>query len=123
MKRVFIFSNWTLFADAIASLLSPQPGLDVLGWETDPARALRRVGRIRPDVVIVTGSEPGSGPAPIVAEILQACPGTRVIEASTEANVLHVHGEGLQLVSDLKDLLDAIEQASTGGEPRRLPTS
>jgi DNA-binding NarL/FixJ family response regulator len=51
--RVYIVSQTSLFAQGIRSLLGAEPSVEILGVESDPARAVESARSLRPDVIIV----------------------------------------------------------------------
>ena len=53
MKRVFIYSNRTLFSSGIKNLLDAEPELAVIGWETDQEKAVERIQEMQPDAILV----------------------------------------------------------------------
>jgi len=131
MKRVFIFSNPSLFGQGLEGLLCRESELDVLGWETDLEKAIRRVKEIRPGVVILAGEEARTDSTAAVMQILKESRGTLVVEVDLESRILHVYGEGHRLVREVEALMDVIQypaacgtagldesgQAATGAEP------
>jgi len=115
MKRVFIFSNPSLFGQGIEGLLCQESGLDILGWETDLEKAVRRIKEIRPGVVILAGEEGTSDSATAVMRILKEGRGTLVVEVDLETHILHIYGEGRRLVREVKDLMDVIQYPAACG--------
>ena len=52
-SRVYIVSQTSLFAQGIRSLLGAEPSVEILGVESDPARAVESARSLQPDVIIV----------------------------------------------------------------------
>ena len=47
-SRVYIVSRTSLFAQGIRSLLGGEPSIEILGVESDPARAIESAGHSSP---------------------------------------------------------------------------
>ena len=52
-SRVYIVSQTSLFAQGIRSLLGGEPSIEILGVESDPARAIESARSLQPEVIIV----------------------------------------------------------------------
>jgi len=52
-SRVYILSRTSLFAQGIRSLLDDEPSIEILGVESDPARAIESARSLQPEVIIV----------------------------------------------------------------------
>ena len=115
MRRVFIFSNPSLFGQGLEGLLCQESELDVLGWETDLERVIRRVKEIRPGVVILAGEEARTDSATAVMRILKESRGTLVVEVDLGTRILHIYGEGHRLVREVEALMDVIQYPAACG--------
>ncbi|AOS61422.1 response regulator transcription factor [Actinoalloteichus hymeniacidonis] len=67
MIRVVLADDEQLTRDAVAALLSLEPDLDVVGQAADGVAALRLVGELSPDIVVLDVEMPGV-PGPDVVE-------------------------------------------------------
>jgi DNA-binding NarL/FixJ family response regulator len=52
-SRVYILSRTSLFAQGIRSLLGEEPSIEIVGVESDPARAIESTRSLQPEVIIV----------------------------------------------------------------------
>jgi len=59
--RVFVLSGPSLFGNGIEGLLCEEPGLEIVGRETDPGQAVRPIRESHPDVIILTDGEGRQG--------------------------------------------------------------
>ena len=83
--RIFIVFHHALFAQGIRSLLRGRRAIQVIGMESDPAKALEAVGSLRPEVTIVEESDAGIQ-SPTLAAILQRHPAGRVVALDLDDN-------------------------------------
>lgn len=110
--RVLLFSDRTLFARGIKDMLHQERNLQILGWETDPSRALQSIAQIHPDAVIVATWNAANEFAPAVMTVLRRDPAIKVVEVNLESNTLFIYGKELRVVREVKDLLEAIQQSA-----------
>jgi len=115
MKRVFIFSNPSLFGQGLEGLFWQESELDVLGWETDLEKAIRRLKEIRPGAVILAGEEARTNSTAAVMRILKESRGTLVVEVDLETRILHIYGEGHRLIREVEALMDVIQYPAACG--------
>jgi len=110
--RVFILASQPLFAQGVQTLLSGQPGIQVVGVETVGPEMMARVQAAAPEVVIVEarGEEQGR----LVALVLESIAGARVIGLSPEDNRIHIYYQQMRQGRRVEDLLEAIAKP---GEP------
>ena len=88
--RVFILTSQPLFAQGVQSLLSGQPGIEVVGVATVDPDVFAQVQAAAPDVVII---EAGSGgQSRLVAQVLESIPGAKVVGLTLEDNRIHTSG-------------------------------
>lgn len=110
--RVLIFSDQTLFARSVAHLLHQEQDLQILGWETEPDRALQSIAQAPPDVVILAGWNAGSRFAQATMAILRKNPTVKVVEVNLDSNMLLIYGKELRVVKEVRDLLEAIQESA-----------
>jgi DNA-binding NarL/FixJ family response regulator len=77
--KVLVVGGHQLLADSLAIALSADPGLEVMGSETDPERALTRIRRVRPDVVLLNNSLGGSDCAEVICRLRTEAPDLKII--------------------------------------------
>lgn len=124
--RVFILASQPLFAQGVQSLLSGQPGIEVVGVATPsapPSREgapvgpdmLAQVQAVVPDVVIVEarGEEQGR----LIAEVLEYTPGVKVIGLTLEDNRIFTYYQQMKQGRRVEDLLEAIREPLDWGSP------
>ena len=105
-SRVFILTSQSLFAQGVQSLLSGQPGIQVVGVATISPAVFAQVRAAAPDVVIIeaTGEEQGL----LVAQVLDSIPGVKVIGLSLDDNRIHIYYQQMKQGRRVEDLLEAI---------------
>ncbi len=109
MKHIFMLSSQLLFSRGVEDLLRQQAGLEIVGHETDAARALARIRDLKPDAVILDSKDLASSPSTIVALILREAPAAKVIALNLENDRISVYrGEQrtAQSVDDLRQVID-----------------
>jgi hypothetical protein len=105
--RIFIVFHHALFAQGIRSLLRGRRSLQVIGMESDPAKALEAVGSLRPEVTIVEESDAGTQ-SPTLAAILQRHPAGRVVALDLDHNFATVYDRHCVVTAQPADLVRAI---------------
>jgi DNA-binding NarL/FixJ family response regulator len=109
MRRVFILSSHALFSHGVESLLRQEPGLEIVGRETDVDRAIERIQELRPDVVIFDNNDPEADFRPVVMRILREGLGTKVIGLNLRDNTVCIYRGEQRVLKEVKDLVEAIE--------------
>jgi len=119
--QVLICEDQTLVRDGLRTILSLQPGLEVVGEAEDGERAVRQAIALRPDVVLMDIQMPVRNGVEATALITAACPGTRVIVLTTfdyEEYVLDAVKAGAvgYLLKDVPaaELIDTIRRVHAG---------
>ena len=119
--RVLVADDQELIRDGIASVLSVQESIEVVGCAADGAHAVALALELRPDVVLMDVRMPGTDGLAATAELRRRCPEVRVLILTTfddEAYVLDAvrQGAGGYLLKDLPaaDLAKAVRLAATG---------
>ncbi|MEU2198585.1 response regulator transcription factor [Isoptericola sp. NPDC019482] len=79
MIRVLLADDHELLRTGIASVLSSDPDLAVVGQCADGPTAVRECARLRPDVVLMDVEMPGGDGISATAALLAADPTTRVV--------------------------------------------
>ncbi len=106
--RVFILASRPLFAQGVESLLSGQPGIEVIGVAAFAPDTLARMQIAAPDVVIVEAKcEEQSF---LVAQVLESIPGAKVIGLSLEDNRIHTYYQRMKRGRRVEDLLETIRE-------------
>jgi len=114
MRRVFIYSSRSIFSQGIKQLLDEQPDLDIVGWETDPKTAIRRIEELAPDTILMVRKNECSELLPGVWCLLRAVAGkARIVELNAENNTVHVFWGEQCAISELGELVSLIEDSRT----------
>ena len=120
--RVLLADSHELFRQGLASLLSRQPGIEIVGEAIDGIEAYIMTGERKPDVLLIESRMRESEGLSTVMSIIEAYPATNVaILTSSEddsdvlaAGKLGIRGYLLKN-SSLEELVRAIEALAQGG--------
>jgi hypothetical protein len=114
--HVFILASRPLFAQGVESLLSNQPGIQVIGvvcfspgeGPLVDSDVLAQVREAAPDVVII---EAGSGGQSLLAaQVLESIPGAKVVALTLEDNRIHTYYQQMKHGRRVEDLLEAVRE-------------
>jgi DNA-binding NarL/FixJ family response regulator len=119
--RVLVVDDQQLIREGIASLLSIQPGITVVGMASDGREAVDKAIALEPDVVLMDVRMPECDGAQATGQIRRELPGCRVIMLSTFDDEEYVvqalrAGAAGYLLKDLpaRELADAVRLARSG---------
>ena len=120
--RVLIADDHPLFRDGMRGLLATQPDMEVVGEATTGEEAVRLVGELQPDVVLMDVKMPGGGGIEATRRLLAIDPGVRVLvvtmfeDDATVFTAMRAGARGYVLKDDDKDdVLGAIRTVGRGG--------
>jgi hypothetical protein len=105
-SRVFIVASQPLFAQGVQSLLSGQPGIQVVGVATVGPDVFVQLQDIAPDVVIIDTT--GEGQGRLVAQVLDVLPDAKVVGLTLDDNRIHIYYQQMKQGRAVEDLLDAV---------------
>jgi DNA-binding NarL/FixJ family response regulator len=105
--RTYIVYNHGLFAQGVRSILEKQSGVQIVGMESNGAKALKAVRSLRPEVILLEEPTKNDGRWPF---LLLAAAG-RVVTLSLEHAFATVHDQHRIPASDPADLVKAIRGA------------
>ncbi|HEY74137.1 MAG: hypothetical protein DRJ03_05400 [Chloroflexi bacterium] len=108
ISRVFILASQPLFAEGVQSLLSGQPGIEVVGVAPADPGAFAQVQTATPDVVIIEAQ--GGEQSLLVAQVLKSIPSAKVVGLSLEDNRIHTYYQQSKQGHRVEDLLDTIRE-------------
>ncbi len=110
-SRVFIIYSHALFAQGVSSLLHREPGLEVVGMDADWREAMKRIGALRPDVVVIDGDTSSVEMLQALGQVLTSIPRTKVISISLASNNASVYRVQQMAIRQTEDLIQAIRTA------------
>lgn len=84
--KVLVVGGHQLLTDSLAIALGSHPDLDVVGTETDPARAPSRIRRTTPDVVLLNHFLASSGCADVINQVRSEAPEIKVIVLTSSSD-------------------------------------
>lgn len=121
-RRILLLDDHRLFRAGLRMILERAPGMEVVADVGDGAAAVEAAQRTNPDIVIADIHLAGEDGIEVAGRILAACPATKVVFLSSDADfalvrrALDVGGKGYLLKDNAaQDLLRAIEAALQGG--------
>ncbi len=110
MKRVFIFSQRSLFSQGIQAMLDKHPALSVVGLESEMEPALQAIADVRPDAVLIIPAEKGSPARKIGQQLLEAGVSAVLMELDLKDNRVLIYRGELQQIEEVGGLARAIER-------------
>ncbi len=119
--RVLLVDDQALFREGLRTLLSVQPGIQVVGEAADGEQAIQQVARLKPDVVLMDLQMPRLDGVQATRRLKESHPECRVIVLTTFDDDEYVF-EGLRagavgyLLKDVpsEKLVEAIQAAARG---------
>ena len=112
--RVLIVSQPSLFEDGIEELLRQEQGLEIVGRETDPEEAVRRIKEDSPDVVILTDGEAATGLDAELLCLVREGFRMRIVEVHLATNTLCIYCGEQQPIREVRDLVDTVQHICCG---------
>jgi chemotaxis response regulator CheB len=106
--RVLILSDRSLFGEGIEGLLRQEPGLEIVGLDTDPGKAMQCIRETRPDVVILTDGEAATGIGFELLRLVREGFPMRIVELDLATNSLCIYCGEQETVTEVRDLADAV---------------
>jgi len=120
--RVLLAEDQGMLRGALATLLSIEADIEVLGSFSDGEQALQAVGRQRPDVLVTDIEMPKMSGLELTARVRELYPETRVLILTTFARPGYLRraldaGAAAYLLKDRpsEELADAVREVSRGG--------
>jgi TorA maturation chaperone TorD len=114
MKRIFMLSSQLLFSRGVEDLLRQQTGVEIVGHEADPTKAIEQIRELAPDVVILDSKDLASTPASLVALILNETPDAKVIALNLENDRICVYRGEQRTAQSIDDLREVIDEDNGG---------
>ena len=111
---MLVVSQPSLFEDGIEELLRQEQGLEIVGLETDPGQAIRRVKEDRPDVVILTDGDAATGLGAELLRLVREGFRMRIVEVHLATNTLCIYCGEQQPIREVRDLVDTVRHICDG---------
>ena len=108
-KRVYILVSHPLLGRGIESLLRQEATLEIVGQTTDPEEAVEQIKSLQPDVLVVDREGCDTACTLKMLRLLNEDIRPRVIGLDLNENSLWIYREEQRTVSEVKDLLEAIQ--------------
>jgi len=102
-------SGPSLFGEGIEGLLRQEPGLEIVGRETDPRQAVRRIKETHPDVVILTDGEAATGLGAQLLGLVREGLHMRIVEIHLQTNTLCIYCGEQHPIREVGDLVDTVQ--------------
>jgi chemotaxis response regulator CheB len=106
--RVLVVGEPSMFGEGIEAILRQEPGLEVVGRETDWGQAASRVREIAPDVVVLTDGEAATSLGLGFLRLVREGFHVRVVEVHVETNTLCIYCGERQSIREVRDLVDTL---------------
>lgn len=106
--RVFVLVSQPLFAQGVQSLLSGQPGIEVVGVAVVGPDVFAQVQAAAPDAIIIEAK--GEEQSRLIAQVLESIPDAKVIGLALEDNRIHTYYQQRKQGRRVEDLLEAIRE-------------
>ena len=110
--RIFVLSNYLMFARGLESLLSQNAQLQIVGHGTEIDQAIEQIRSLQPDVVILDSSG-FSQEEPEVMSLFQAKEDLRVLGLSLQDNSLYIYQATQKSLQSVDDLLTVINDSTS----------
>jgi len=111
ISRVFILASRPLFAEGVQSLLSGQPGIEVVGVADADPGVFAQVQATTPDVVVIEAQ--GEEQSLLVAQVLESIPDAKVVGLSLADNRIHTYYQQSKQGHRVEDLLETIREPAS----------
>jgi len=86
-----IVDDHTIMRDGLQALISSEPGFEVVGTAADGKTAIRSVATLRPDIILMDLTMPGTSGIDAIAHIKRQYPETRVIALTFHKEDRYIH--------------------------------
>jgi len=104
----FLLFGPHLFGNAVEALLCGEPGLEIVGRQTDPGQAIRRVRESRPDVVVFSDGEGATGLAGELLRSAREGSHIRTVEVHLATNTVCAYWGEQQSIQEAGDVVHTV---------------
>ena len=108
MQRIFIVEDHTLLRAGLRALLSQDPDIEIVGEADNGRDAIRAIGSLAPNLVLMDLSMPGMNGIEALMDIKRRYPATRVLILTIHKTDEYIH-ESLRAGADGYILKDATQ--------------
>lgn len=112
-KRIFICSGRCLFSQGVEAFLLSDPDLSVVGWETEPEEAIRRINEVRPDAILLIMEPPFDSWLDDGPIFTREDAEVNVIALRPQEDIVRVFRGEQHVVREMTDLVEVIKQSAT----------
>jgi|SRR5437588_2202036 len=105
-RKILIVEDHTLLRVGLCALLSQEPEIEIVGESEDGREAVRAIGAVHPDLVLMDLSMPRTNGIDAIREIKRRYPGVRVLVLTVHKADEYIH-ESLKAGADGYVLKDA----------------
>jgi hypothetical protein len=122
--RVLVVAEPSMFDEGIEELLRQEPGLEIVGRETDPRQVVGRIRETHPDVIILTNGERATGLDAELLRLVREGLHMRIVEVHLVTNTLCLYCGEQQPIREARDLVDTVQHICEGlSHDPQLPLS
>ena len=111
---MLVVAGPSLFGEGIEGLLRQEPGLEIVGLETDPGQAIGRIREAHPDVVILADGEAATGLDAELLRLVREGFHMRIVEVHLATNTLCLYCGEQQPIREVRDLVDTVRHICDG---------
>ena len=89
--RIMIVDDHTIMRDGLQSLLASEPGFEVVGTAADGRSAIRSVAALKPDIILMDLTMPGTSGIDAIAHIKRQHPNVRLVALTFHKEDRYIH--------------------------------
>ena len=89
--RIMIVDDHTIMRDGLQSLLASEPGFEVVGTAADGRSAIRSVASLKPDIILMDLTMPGTSGIDAIAHIKRQHPNVKLIALTFHKEDRYIH--------------------------------
>ena len=90
-KKIMIVDDHTIMRDGLQALLSSEPNYEVVGTVADGKTAIQSVATLKPDIVLMDLTMPGTSGIDAIKEIKRRASGVKVIALTFHKEDKYIH--------------------------------
>ncbi|MDA8189702.1 MAG: hypothetical protein M0T85_16300 [Dehalococcoidales bacterium] len=107
-RRILVLYSKSLLAQGVENLLRKSEGLEVIGVDLEQRDAVRRIGTLQPEVVIVDGDDLPVYGGSLILQLLREHPSVKVLCISVNGNTVDIYRKSQMAVTRADELVAAI---------------